>query len=52
VVRVSDLARVYVPGTEPAKGSQTGGLPEQNGKERASTANGSLAHDYHDDRTK
>lgn len=49
---MSDLARVYAPGTEPAKGGQTGGQPEQAGKEKSHGGNSSLAHDYRDDRTK
>ncbi len=49
---MSDIARVYAPGTEPAKGGQTGGQPYPNGKELAHTGNGNLAHDYKDDRTK
>jgi hypothetical protein len=40
---VSDLARVYAPGSEPAKGNQTGGLPYPNGKELATVANSGLA---------
>ena len=48
----SDIARQYPPGKEPAIGGQTGGLPASNGKEIASQSNGSLAHDYKDDRTK
>jgi hypothetical protein len=49
---VSDIARVYPNGQEPAKGGQTGGQPEQNGKEKAHVGNASLGHDYKDDRTK
>lgn len=49
---MSDIARVYPNGQEPAKGGQTGGLPEQNGKEKAHTGNSNLGHDYKDDRTK
>ena len=49
---MSDLARVYIPGTEPAKGGQTGGQPYPAGKELATTANGDKGHDYKDDRTK
>ena len=49
---MSDLARQYANGQELAKGGQTGGLPEANGKEKATTANGDKGHDYHDDRTK
>jgi hypothetical protein len=49
---VSDIARVYAPGQEPARGGQPGGQPEQPGKEKAHGGNSSLAHDYRDDRTK
>ncbi len=49
---MSDIARVYAPGTEPAKGGQTGGKPYPNGQELASHVNSNLAHDYKDDRTK
>lgn len=49
---MSDLARVYPSGQEPAKGGQTGGLPYANGKELAHTGNSNLAHDYRDDRAK
>lgn len=49
---MSDLARVWPNGQEKALGGQTGGLPEVNGKEKATIANSSLAHDYRDDRTK
>jgi hypothetical protein len=40
---VSDIARVYAPGAEPAKGGQSGGTPEQPGREKASVANANLA---------
>jgi hypothetical protein len=49
---VSDLARVWPAGQEKALGGQTGGLPEQSGKEKATVANSSLGHDYRDDRTR
>lgn len=49
---MSDIARVYPNGQEPAKGGQTGGLPYPNGQEKASTVNGDKGHDYKDDRTK
>lgn len=49
---MSDLARVYAPGQEKALGNQTGGQPEVAGKEKATTKNGDLSHDYKDDRTK
>lgn len=45
---MSDIARVYPPGTEPAKGGQTGGTPEVNGKERAKPDILNLAHNYGD----
>lgn len=41
---MSDIARVYPNGQELAKGGQTGGQPEQNGKEKASLTNQHLAH--------
>lgn len=49
---MSDIARVYVNGKEPAIGGQTGGTVAVNGSEKATVVNGSLAHDYKDDRTK
>jgi hypothetical protein len=49
---VSDLARVYANGQELAKGNQTGGTPEVNGSEKATSKNSNLGHDYKDDRTK
>ena len=49
---MSDIARVYPNGQELAKGGQSGGLPPVNGKELATVANSSLAHDYKDDRTR
>lgn len=49
---MSDLARVYPPGQELAKGGQTGGLPYPAGQEKATHSNSNLAHDYKDDRTK
>ena len=49
---MSDLARQYPPGQEPAKGGQTGGLPYPAGKELAHSGNGDKGHDYKDDRTK
>lgn len=39
---MSDIAKVYVNGKEPAIGNQTGGLPEVNGKEHATLANAGL----------
>ncbi len=41
---MSDLARVYPNGKEPAIGNQTGGLPEVAGQEKATVKNGNLAH--------
>lgn len=49
---MSDIARVYPNGQEPARGGQTGGLPEQNGKEKATVANAGSGRDYKDDRTR
>lgn len=49
---MSDIARVYPSGQEPAKGGQTGGLPYPNGQEKAHPGNANLGHDYKDDRTK
>lgn len=49
---MSDLARVYASGHEPAIGGQTGGLVAVNGKELAHEGNAGLGHDYKDDRTK
>lgn len=49
---MSDIARVYPSGQEPAKGGQTGGVPEVNGQEKATVKNSDRGHDYKDDRTK
>jgi len=49
---VSDLARVFPPGKEPAIGGQTGGQPEVAGQEKATVKNGGLSHDYKDDRSR
>lgn len=49
---MSDIARVYPNGQEPAKGGQTGGTPEVNGQEKATIKNADKGHDYKDDRTK
>ena len=56
---MSDIARVYASGKEPGLIAGTAasiaagaGLPEVNGKEKASTANGDKGHDYKDDRSK
>lgn len=40
---MSDIARPYPNGKEPAIGGQTGGLPYANGKELAHTGNANLA---------
>jgi hypothetical protein len=40
----SDLARVYPPGTEPAKGNQNLSVVAVNGKELAHNGNSGLAH--------
>jgi hypothetical protein len=56
---MSDLARVYAPGKElgliagtAASIAAGAGLPEVNGKEKATTKNGDLGHDYKDDRSR
>ena len=56
---MSDIAKVYAPGKEPGLVSGTAasnaagaGLPEVNGKEKATVKNADLGHDYKDDRTK
>jgi hypothetical protein len=56
---MSDLARVYPSGQElgliagtAASIAAGAGLPEQNGKEKATVKNGDKGHDYKDDRTK
>lgn len=49
---LSDLSRVYAPGTEPARGGQPGGQPEAAGLEKASVKNRDAGHDYRDDRTR
>jgi hypothetical protein len=41
---VSDLARVYAPGQEPAKGGQDLSRPYPNGKELGHNGNGDKAH--------
>lgn len=48
---MSDLARQYAPGTEPAKATT---LSQQfpAGQEKASQVNAHNGHDYKDDRTK
>ena len=49
---MSDIARVYPPGTEPAKGGGTLAVQYPPGQEKASHINQHNAHDYKDDRTK
>lgn len=49
---MSDLARVYASGLEPAKGGQDLARPYGNGKELATSGNSSLGRDYKDDRTR
>jgi hypothetical protein len=56
---MSDLARVYASGKEPMLVAGTAasiaagaGMPEVNGSEKASVKNGSLSHDYKDDRAR
>jgi hypothetical protein len=56
---MSDLARVYAPGKEvgfiagtPASIAAGAGLPEVSGREKATSKNGDLGHDYKDDRTR
>lgn len=49
---VSDIARPYPPGQEPAKGGQPGGQAYPAGQEKASHVNQHAAHDYKDDRTR
>jgi hypothetical protein len=56
---MSDIARQYPPALHPGLVSGTAaanaagsGVPAVNGKELAHSGNGSLAHDYKDDRTK
>lgn len=48
---MSDIARQYVPGTEPAKAT-TLAQPYPAGQEKASQANQHNGHDYKDDRTR
>lgn len=45
---MSDLARVYPAGTEPAKGGQSGGVPYPSGQEKGSLANQHNGHAYGD----
>jgi len=49
---VSDIARQYPPGQEPAKGGQDLSVQYPFGKELASGANSNKGHDYKDDRTR
>ncbi len=49
---MSDIARVYAPGTEPAKGNQNLSVQYPPGLEKATHGNSNLGHDYKDDRTK
>lgn len=49
---MSDIARQYPAGSEPAKGGGTLAVQYPNGQERASHANKDAAHDYKDDRTR
>lgn len=45
---MSDIAKVYPPGQELAKGGQTGGLPYPAGQEKAHPGNSNLARNYGD----
>lgn len=49
---MSDIARVYPPGQELAKGNQNLAVQYPNGQELASHVNKDKGHDYKDDRTK
>lgn len=56
---MSDLARQYPPAQQPGLYSGTAaanaagsGVPDISGQEKATGKNGSLGHDYKDDRTK
>lgn len=49
---MSDIARQYPPGSEPAKGGSNLSVQYPAGQEKASHNNSNLAHDYKDDRTK
>lgn len=49
---MSDIARQYPPGSEPAKGGGTLSVQYPNGQEKAHQGNSNLAHDYKDDRTR
>lgn len=45
---MSDIARPYPPGQEPARGGQDLSKPYPNGKELAHAGNSNLAHNYGD----
>jgi hypothetical protein len=45
---MSDIARVYPSGQEPAKGGQDLSKPYPNGKELGHTGNGDKGHNYGD----
>ena len=49
---MSDLARVWPAGSEPARGGQDLARVYGNGKELATAGNSNLGHDYRDDRTR
>lgn len=49
---MSDIAKQYAPGQEPAKATTTLAVPRPPGQELASQANQHNGHDYKDDRTK
>jgi len=49
---MSDIARQYPPGSEPAKGGGTLAVQYPPGQEKASHVNKDVAHDYKDDRTR
>lgn len=49
---MSDTAKVYASGKEPAVLTTVLTVPAANGKELAHAGNGNLAHDYKDDRTR
>ena len=49
---MSDIARPYPPGQEPAKGGGLLAVQYPAGQEKASHVNRDLAHDYKDDRTR
>jgi hypothetical protein len=49
---MSDVARQYPPGSEPAKGGSTLAVQYPPGQEKATHANSNNGHDYKDDRTR